>query len=471
LSVTDAKSRNGTHVRGAPITPHVATPVALNEPIRLGEVTVFVCHRSASLNNPDDLGLLDVHGPVAQHLERECGRSGRTGSPFTYLQVQVDSRAAETYDLLRTILRDTDVITNDGRGQLDLLLLDTGRDRAAMAINRISRLLAQADITANAAMVSYPDDGITAEQLSARIATELEREPGERTTMDEIRELMAQVARGEGSVLVTGEPGVGKELAAETIHRLSRRAHRPFVKIDCSRIPEAMIEGELFGYEGTSASGTVERMPGVFEAGEGGTVFVDEICDLPADTQQKLLRVLEERVVRRIGSTSARALDIRFICATHRPIGEEVAAGRFRRELYYRINSIAIQLPALRERKHEIAPLARAFAARARASGVAPVFEADVLEAFDAHPWPGNIGELRNTVERAVVLAGWGPIKRTHIAFGAPADSIAAERERRRIQGALERCEGNQTRAAHVLGLSRNTFLARLDANGLARPG
>jgi DNA-binding NtrC family response regulator len=257
------------------------------------------------------------------------------------------------------------------------------------------------------------------------------------------------------------------------------------VTLNCSALVESLIESELFGHEKGAFTGAQTAHEGLLETGDGGTVFLDEIGELPLGVQSKLLRVLEERVVRRVGATTGRKVDVRFICATNRDLADE---GRFRRDLYYRINGVTIGIPPLRDRRSEIAPLTRAFAARARAGTIA--LGREVTAALEHHGWPGNIRELRNTVERAVLLSSGGTIRPSHLALERaressptiPIERVSSERieqslpsavadlERQRILDALEQCGGNQTRAARVLGISRNTLLARLDAYGLPRP-
>jgi DNA-binding NtrC family response regulator len=406
------------------------------------------------------------------------------------------------------MLRTSDAIGIEGPGSYQIMLLDTGPGQAALAVSRMTQLLGQHGITARIGIARYPDDGVSPDQLAAHAWERLARDPSEPpTAMDDVRELIAQSAAGELSVLITGETGVGKELCAEMIHRLSARAGKPFVKLNCSAIVESLIESELFGHERGAFTGATSARPGLFEAGDGGTVFLDEIGELPLAVQSKLLRVLEERVVRRVGATTGKTLDVRFICATNRVLADEVEEGRFRRDLYYRINGVTISIPALRERRSEISGLARAFARRSRGGASPIVLGPEVLAALENHPWPGNIRELKNTVERAVLLSSGGSVRASHLALEAPSAgrttrrelhvtkpierisssdlsepvvrpsqdpqtlaTAVAELERQRILETLNQCGGNQTRAARALGISRNTLLARLDAYGLPRP-
>jgi DNA-binding NtrC family response regulator len=503
LQIVDVRSRNGTRLRGAQLEPGISTPIAIGEAVQLGQATVLIHHKRLVLDETGGPARERSSEALKRQLDIECARSARSGSPFAYLRVHV-VRGTVPYDQLRNTLRMTDVVAETGT-QFELLLPDTSAEHVAGAVSRVRQLLAKQHADARIAAARYPYDGTTPEALISRVWEQLDQPlPNQATEMDAVRALIAQVAVADVSVLINGETGVGKELCAEMLHRQSRRSNRPFVKLNCSTIPESLIESELFGHERGAFTGATASTPGLFEAGDTGTVFLDEIGELPLPAQAKLLRVLEERVVRRVGSTTGRTLDVRFVCATNRDLLLEIEAGRFRRDLYYRINGVTIMLPPLRERPGEIVALARAFAARNR-SGTGPTLDDDVIGALQRHPWPGNIRELRNTIERAVLLAGTGPLRPEHLIIGttpprrssvptmplerlsssdmtiAPppgppveddarlADAVA-DLERRRILDALERCGGNQTRAARMLGISRNTLLARLDAYGLPRP-
>jgi DNA-binding NtrC family response regulator len=498
LRITDLRSRNGTRLRGELLEPNIAVPFSIGEAVQLGQATVLVHHRQ--LIADDELGepTRRSSDALVRQLEIECARSARSGSPFAYARVHVQ-RGEISYEQLRATLRMTDVVADAG-GRFELLLPDTASEQVAGAIARVDRLLDLCSAQARIAVARYPYDGTTAEALIARVWEQLDAPlPVPATEMDAVRALIAQVAAADVSVLIHGETGVGKELCAEMLHRQSHRALRPFVKLNCSTITESLIESELFGHERGAFTGANTSTVGLLESGQGGTVFLDEIGELPLLAQAKLLRVLEERIVRRVGSTVGRTLDIRFVCATNRYLPDEVEAGRFRRDLYYRINGVTISIPALRERATEIPALARAFALHPRGNTSPATLPNDVLESLMRHPWPGNVRELRSTVERGLVLAGGGRIRPEHMTVSSgpprrasgptiPFDRISsseiptqpmaepslasavAEVERRRILDALERCGGNQTRAARMLGISRNTLLTRLDAYGLPRP-
>ena len=308
--------------------------------------------------------------------------------------------------------------------------------------------------------------------------------------MGRIAKVLSLVAPGEITVLLLGETGVGKELAAETVHRLSRRASRPFVRLNCAALPEQLLESELFGYERGAFTGADRTKPGLLEGADKGTVFLDEVGELPLPTQAKLLRVLESREVMRLGSVAPRHVDVRFIAATNRELGEQVLRGAFRKDLLYRLSGMPVQLPPLRERREEIEPLARRFSAESSAQLGRPPKELTLpaLRALTEHAWPGNVRELRNVMERAVLLSEAGPIGVEHLALdaslgaapasitkpsvGAPSAELdlkksMAEFERAQIERALEQAGGNQTRAAELLGISRHALVSKLGEYGL----
>jgi len=305
-------------------------------------------------------------------------------------------------------------------------------------------------------------------------------------TMVRVFQLVERVAPSDLSILVLGETGVGKEVVAEALHRLSRRAAGPFLRLHCAALPRTLLESELFGHERGAFTGASESKPGLFESANGGTVFLDEIGEIPAETQVALLRVVEDRKVMRVGGREPRIVDVRFVAATNRDLREEAQAGRFRADLYYRLSGVSIRIPPLRERPAEIEPLVRAFTARAAEPlelSRAPRWTPDALAALAGYAWPGNVRELRHAVEQAVVVSAGADIAVEHLPVEiqerhAPASPAATgglkgeldEVERRRIVEALERCSGNQTRAADLLGMPRRTFVKRLDAYGIARP-
>jgi DNA-binding NtrC family response regulator len=299
--------------------------------------------------------------------------------------------------------------------------------------------------------------------------------------MREVFLLIQQVAPSRAAVLITGESGTGKELAARAIHELSPRRHGPFVAINCAAMPDTLMESELFGHEKGAFTGAVERRAGCFELAQNGTVLLDEIGDMPVATQSKLLRVLEDGRVRRLGGKSEIQLDVRVIAATNAPLDSALKEGKFREDLYYRLNVFPIPLPPLRERKEDLPVLAVALLEdlnRKHATKVTDI-SAAVFERFQSYAWPGNVRELRNVLERAVILAGEGTIELAHLppGFGGvapprpavsegelriPVGYTIEQAERALIELTLEHTRNNKTRAAEILGISQKTLFNKL---------
>jgi two-component system response regulator AtoC len=310
--------------------------------------------------------------------------------------------------------------------------------------------------------------------------------------MQRIRRLAERAAAGTINVLITGETGVGKELLAETVHRLSPRKDGPYVCLNCAALSETLLESELFGHERGAFTGAFQAKPGLLETAAGGTLFLDEVGELPLTTQAKLLRVLETREVARLGSVRPRRIDVRFIAATNRDLDAEVARGGFRRDLYFRLNGITLTIPPLRERVGEIRRLAEMFVRQiCRELGrVEPLLPEKIVMLLEGYSWPGNIRELKNAMERAVLLTTGPTIETEHLPMdkmaGGPAAAAtgrtptdpalglaltpAQHEERQRIIDALAACAGNQSRAAKMLAIPRRTFVAKLDAYRVPRP-
>jgi DNA-binding NtrC family response regulator len=308
---------------------------------------------------------------------------------------------------------------------------------------------------------------------------------GSSKKMQETFRLIELVAPSTASVLITGASGTGKELVARTIHELSPRRSKPFVPINCAAIPETLIESEIFGHEKGAFTGALERRTGCFELAEGGTLLLDEIGEMPVATQAKLLRVLEDRKLRRLGSKVETTVDVRVLAATNKVPEEAVARGELRNDLYYRLNVFNIHMPPLREHKEDVPDLVKALLGDMNARHgrkVATVSEA-VLNVFHSYSWPGNVRELRNTLERAVIVCDGGVIETKHLppGFGqAPVRATAEdsdgvrlgvgttveEAEKLLILKTLESTNNNKTRAAEILGISLKTLHNKLKEYG-----
>ena len=293
-----------------------------------------------------------------------------------------------------------------------------------------------------------------------------------------------KVARHPSTVLITGESGTGKELVAQLIHEAGPRATKPFVAVNCGAIPEQLLESELFGHSRGAFTGAVEDRRGLFEEADGGTLFLDEIGELPVALQVKLLRALQEEEVRAVGDNAPRRVDVRVIAATARDLETEVRAGRFRADLFYRVNVVRIQLPPLRERREDIPDLVQHFVAvyntklNLSIRGMSPA----AMRLLMDYPWPGNVRELENVVERAMVLADGAQVDAEHLPASVrhPASAVADDDdldlsvkrrtealERTLIQRALRQTGGNRTRAARLLDLSHRALLYKIREYGL----
>jgi len=335
------------------------------------------------------------------------------------------------------------------------------------------------------------------EVLRARIGSDRGEVIGKSAAMHKVLELAGRIAPSKTSVLITGESGTGKERIARRIHELSDRAQGPFLVVNCGALPENLMESELFGHEKGAFTGAVERTRGVFREAEGGTLLLDELGELPLPLQVKLLRVLQEKAVRPVGATRESAVDVRVLAATNRNIEEDVEAGKFRQDLYYRINVIRLELPALRERLEDVPALAEGLIRRlAREMGKElRGFTPDAMRALMAYKYPGNVRELENILERAGTLAGspviglgdlpesvsglvggTSPQLLTLPEDGCDLEQVLNEVERRFLLEALDRTGGVRTQAAKLLGISFRSLRYRLvkqmlvDQEGASEP-
>jgi len=310
-----------------------------------------------------------------------------------------------------------------------------------------------------------------------RLRAELGRESdfegliGKSVAMREVFSTVIRVAPTRATVLLAGESGVGKDRIARAIHHQSPRRDRPFVKINCTALPENLMESELFGYEKGAFTGAITAKPGKFEQADTGTVFLDEIGDVPPAVQVKLLRILQDRELERLGSNRTRAVDVRVIAATNVDLRVALENGNFREDLYYRLNVVPIDIPPLRARRADIPALVEKFA------GGVPVTAA-AMEKLIAHHWPGNVRELENAIERSLILRAGGELDAADVRLESrsrpasdaflPEGVTLEEHERALIREALRRAGGNKSQAARLLGLTRNALRYRLTQMGVA---
>ena len=304
--------------------------------------------------------------------------------------------------------------------------------------------------------------------------------------MAQVLELVIRVAPTETTVLILGESGTGKELIARAIHGRSPRAHGPFVPVNCAAIPETLLESELFGHVRGAFTGAIRDRVGKFEAAEGGTVFLDEIGEMRPDLQVKILRVLEERMLERVGDNKLIRVDVRVLAATNKDLSKAIQAGEFREDLYYRLNVVPLQIPPLLERREDIRPLAQHFLKRLGASPrltIAP----EAFRALESYDWPGNVRELENALERAMIFHRGDLIsladlpetirapkakEATALPMSMPETGLSLEEvEKELILRALQKHDWNQSRAARYLGITRHTLLYRIEKHNIARPG
>ncbi|HTR55065.1 MAG TPA: sigma 54-interacting transcriptional regulator [Kofleriaceae bacterium] len=512
LAVRDLGSANGTRVRDRVLPRDQAVEIHAGEPIQVGAATIIIQRQVAAIR-PRRLW---THDYFEVRLEEECARAARRDLVFAVTRVHCTAQvsADAIQHALGEVARLSDVIGEYGPSEYEILFVDTSPDDVELAERRVVTELSRHGVGVRVGTAFYPRDGRSADELMAHAdalargvahgdLVEPDGEPAQASAMQDLYALAARVANGTIAVLILGETGVGKEVIAEKVHQLSPRGGKPYLRLNCAALSETLLESELFGYERGAFTGAVAAKPGLLETADGGSVFLDEVGELPLAMQVKLLRVIEERVVLRVGGLKPRPLDVRFISATNRNLEADIARGAFRQDLYFRLNGATLVIPPLRERLGEIPGLARAFlenAARQAALPRVPELSSAALHALLRYSWPGNIRELRNMMERAALLCPDGPVEQRHLPIekmrvtfaaevrvpaapgrddGAPSASnpvlrrgakLSRSAERAQIQAALEKCGGNQTRAAKMLGIGRRTLINRVKEFGLARP-
>ena len=510
LAVEDLQSSNGTFVRGERIETGQRLTIQLGEAVTIGFTHIMIQRRRGTPQRRRLLG----HGTFEERLDEGCVRAPGSGATLAVIRIQVENEEApgSGADLIAGALRSGDVLAQYAPGDYEALLLDTDGERARSIAEEAARRVRGGGLGARTAIAVYPADGRSAEALIGRASALLrgtdsgdgDRGPVMKSpAMRDLYRMAERAAAGRGgsgliNVLILGETGVGKEVLANWVHRHSPRAAGPLVCINCAAISESLLESELFGHEKGAFTGATQTKPGLLEAAAGGTVFLDEIGDMPTGLQTKLLRALENREVTRVGAVASRPIDVRFMAATNHDLESAVEAKKFRQDLYFRLNGISLTIPALRDRPEEIEPLVKRFIgdATAIAKRRAPRVSAEALELLAGYAWPGNIRELRNVIERALVLCEGAeitaehlPIEKLRLPHLAPAAAAGAAgrvtppagpagvaltpveaAERRRILELLAETGGNQTRVAKKLGIARGTLIERLKRYGIKRP-
>jgi two-component system response regulator AtoC len=338
--------------------------------------------------------------------------------------------------------------------------------------------------------LDHRDLSVRAKAVDQAIPDPLNRIIGNTDAMQQVYKVIGRVAKTNATVLISGESGTGKELIAKALQLHSHRRIGPYIKVACASLTESLLESELFGHEAGSFTSAVKQRKGRFELADKGTIFLDEIGEMSLNTQKKLLRVLQEKEFERVGGNTPIQIDIRVLAGTNRDLAQEVAEGRFREDLYYRLNVIAIELPPLRDRMDDVPLLVEHFLQQYRdeAPGGTPRISVEALDQLMGYSYPGNVRELENVVHRAIILARDGVITAQHIEFsGAPTrvteepgshiaagvgmgkslKDLLAETERHAIQAALDQANGNQSRAAEQLGIDLLQLYAKMQEYGM----
>jgi two-component system, NtrC family, response regulator AtoC len=507
LTIEDLSSANGTRVRGLQLKLGHPTRISVGELVGLGKINIILQQRSA----PRSRKVL-TREDFGSRLEEECLRTQRSGAAFALLRIEPEVRGSASLveEALCEMLRETDILGRHAPHEFRVLLIDTPPSNADDAVRRISGKLLQRGHKIRILVACYPRDGGTAQQLLMRVhppstpsatSEKRARVNGAGIVVSDpqmlsLHQLIEQVAGSQLGVLLLGETGVGKEVFARAVHRASNRSAGPFVELNCAALTETLLESELFGHEKGAFTHATSAKLGLIETADNGTLFLDEIGDMPLSTQAKLLRVIEDAQLRRVGGLKSRTIDVRFVAATNIDLEARIEAGTFRRDLYYRLNGVTLMIPPLRERLTELEPLASLFVEQTwHRSGPPPKLADDTLDLLMSYRWPGNIRELKYMIQRAVLVCGNGPIMPEHLPdkvralvsaittpppstefepgpTGEPPTNVEAQAYPSRPSGeseheiidALNRTNGNQTAAARLLGISRRTLVNRLNA-------
>ena len=492
LEIEDLGSFNGTWVREEKLKAHVLMRIWPGEGFRIGSLMLMLQRHRPRL----EARRVWPHGHFEALLAYQCERSRMAGGALAVARIRVDepitpARFAAT---VGNTLQPADLLALYAASDFEILMVGRSPESAKTSLEQMAKALAEEGFTVKTALASHPHDGRDPEALMAALRDRMLgvhrlNLAGERVIVDSdamrtAYNIAMRAAASNINVLILGETGSGKEILARAIHRSSPRAKAQMVTLNCAALPETLMESELFGHERGAFTSADSAKIGLLASCPGGTIFLDEVGEMPLSTQAKLLRAIEEKEVVPVGSVKPIPIDVRFIAATNRPLEEEVKHGGFRPDLFFRLNGITITLPPLRERVAEIQPFVRLFLAQActdMGRKEHMQFSAPAMDWMQRYPWPGNVRELRNVIERAVVLCDGEAIGLEHLPVERMRDldvstesidilSIPEAERRDRIVRALESFAGNQTRTAGFLGISRKTLLTLLDRYGVARP-
>jgi DNA-binding NtrC family response regulator len=514
LTIEDVGSANGTRVRDMVIKPGEPAAIQPGEAMMIGSTVLMVLQDRPTGGHRR----IWPHAYFETRVEEECARAAKSRASFALARIRFPGPAPWTRvtPVLAQELPAPHVFASYGPKDYEILFIDTRPGEAVALMQRLAELFRVSGLDAQSALAWYPNDGRSGDALLAAANSSLKTVAGDAPTgdhigphasaMQSVRAIARRAASSNINVLILGESGVGKDVLARLIHQTSPRAGKPFVALNCACLTESLMESELFGHDKSAFTGAMAAKVGLFESANGGTVFLDEIGEMPPAMQAKLLQAIELREVRPVGAVRSRPIDVRFLSATNVDIEVAVARGAFRSDLMYRLNTLMLSVPPLRERRDEIEALTGTFAAQAcRDAGREPAsVSAEAMECLLGYHWPGNIRELKNVIERAVILCDGSEILPAHLplekmrpgpgelvrvrdagesAAGGPVPRAARpsfnlpplddpedELERQKILDALDACAWSQTRAADLLGVSRRTLVTKLDHFGIPRP-
>jgi DNA-binding NtrC family response regulator len=494
IEVEDLASSNGTFVRGQRLAAGIRMQVAIGESFRVGDQVLLVQRVQAATGTPRRVHRGDY---LEARLDEECTR----GTRFSLIKLRVEPATTAALDRIAAELSPSDILALTGAGEYGVMILEATPVVAADVAERLSTRLRAEGHTVRVGVACHPRDGrslatmldVADRGLLGRDASVTGDTAGV-VVSPRLRHIYLQVDRvaaGDIGILILGETGAGKDVLASHVHQASRRAQGPFVRINCAALAESLIESELFGHEKGAFTGSTGAKLGLLETARGGTVFLDEVGEIPLGIQAKLLQVIEQKQVTRVGGLTPHPIDVRFVAATNRDLERESERGTFRQDLYFRLAGFTVVMPPLRERRDEILPLAIHFLSRVQPAS-AVRFSPEAEELLTSYSWPGNVRELRHVIERAVLLCSGSLVTPDHlpaekmrstlVVRTAPAEALPTtdetlpplppdkQRERDRILEILTEVGGNQSEAARRLGVSRSTLIVRIEEFGLRRP-